>query len=152
MLEKENGQQCGRDHDSSLHGSGSHYCSAASLLTQSWWEDVVRSESASACDNVQHVLLEMQDVVIPVNGQEVQTVMFFYNGSTATLCTHSWAKKAGLLQIDLQQAGPAAGVGIRTGSQCEDSRGKERPRGPERGMWRRLSRQKPVENTTHNLC
>ena len=32
--EKDQGVVCNRDHDTSLHGSGSHYCSAAGLVSQ----------------------------------------------------------------------------------------------------------------------
>ena len=47
------------------------------------------------------VLLEIQLVDLLVNNKKVNTVMFFDNGSTATMCTHAWAKKAGLQGEDV---------------------------------------------------
>ena len=42
------------------------------------------------------VLLEMQTVDLPINGKENHTAMFLNNGSTATICTHSWAERTGI--------------------------------------------------------
>ena len=47
-------------------------------------------------DALAPVLLEIQRVTLPVGGAKQETVLFFDNGSTATLCTHRWAKMAGL--------------------------------------------------------
>ena len=53
------------------------------------------------CDRHAPVLLEMQQVKLPVNGARLDTVMFFDNRATTTLCTHSWAAKAGLSGEDV---------------------------------------------------
>ena len=87
---KESGRVCGKDHDKTVHGSGSKYCSAASIL-------VSEVQHSPDCTDHLPVLLEIQEVMLPVDGQKAKTVMFFDNGSTTTLCTHSWAKKAGLV-------------------------------------------------------
>ena len=90
---KDQGKTCGGDHDSSLQGSGSQYCSAAGVTA---WEVVAEAHHNPGCDRYAPVLLEMQQVDLAVNGTKVDTVVFFDNGATTTLCTHAWAAKAGL--------------------------------------------------------
>ena len=92
--ELEGSSRCGKDHDRVLHGSGSAYCSAAGLSVVC--NDAVGTGVAQCSHSGSTVLLEIQLVNISVNETTIKTVMFFDNGSTATMCTHAWAKKTGL--------------------------------------------------------
>ena len=103
--EMESGKRCGRDHDQLLHGSGSAYCSANSISMST------KARGSSTCPEMKDtnqcnhpgatVLLEMQTVDLLVNMNKVTTIMFFDNGSTATICTHSWAEQAGIEGEDI---------------------------------------------------
>ena len=88
----ESGQKCDKGHDVSLHGSGSRYCSAASVIAVSNSQQRKEEEE----DRFSPVLLEIQRVQLVVEGVVEETVLFFDNGSTVMLCTHRWAKKVGL--------------------------------------------------------
>ena len=90
----ESGNKCNKDHDTSLHGSGSRYCSTAGIMTTSTGKKAKKQETED--EGCSPVLLEIQKVPLTVNGTTHETVMFFDNGSTATICTHKWAQKAGI--------------------------------------------------------
>ena len=94
---QESGVKCGKDHDTSLHGSGSQYCSSAGVRS------TVATELSSdnGADMCAPVLLEIQKVKLEVQGIPHEAVIFFDNGSTATLCTHRWAKAVGLQGKDV---------------------------------------------------
>ena len=97
--EIEGGQRCGKDHYQLLHGSGSAYCSSASISISSISPKVKCKEvhETSQCSHASPtVLLEIQSVLLMINKKKEKTIMFFDNGSTATICTHAWAKKAGI--------------------------------------------------------
>ena len=47
------------------------------------------------------VLLEIQQVDLTVERKKVPTVIFFDNGSTTSLVTHSWAKRVGLKGVSV---------------------------------------------------
>ena len=97
--ETEGGRKCGKDHDQLLHGSGSAYCSSNSV-TVSAISPEVKSPEVTETTQCSHasptVLLEMQTVDLRVDKKKLKTIMFFDNGSTATICTHAWAKRAGI--------------------------------------------------------
>ena len=98
-LEMEGGNRCGKDHDQLLHGSGSAYCSAngVSISSVSPEKDWSKTHGKGHGNHPgATVLLEIQSVKLIVNKMVEQTIMFFDNGSTATICTHRWAKRAGI--------------------------------------------------------
>ena len=88
------GKKCDKDHDTSLHGSGNKYCSTAGLMsaTASNWKNKTCEED----EGFSPVLLEIQQVPLIVEGLVQETTLFFENGTTATICTHRWARSLGL--------------------------------------------------------
>ena len=59
-------------------------------------KDVMGKESNQYGHSGPTVLLEIQLVELLVDNKKTETVMFFDNGSTATICTNDWATRAGL--------------------------------------------------------
>ena len=88
------GKACGKPHDQLLHGSGSKYCQAASLIAAA-----CPAESLG-CDHEHDgpVLLEVQTLFVgtPEQDSVTSTNVFFDIGATVTLCTHDWAQRAKL--------------------------------------------------------
>ena len=87
-----NGSLCGGDHHRLLHGSGVAYCHHTEVKLSSAAHSSINNGKAEdhSLDNA--VLLEIQ--YVPINGTNV--IVFYENGQTASLCTHTFAEKAGI--------------------------------------------------------
>ena len=62
----------------------------------------VDQQDAGQCSHTEStVLLEMLKVNLPMDKVVVKTMIFFYNGSTANICIHSWAECAGVKGVEI---------------------------------------------------
>ena len=87
---KESGKRCGVKHDPSLHGAKSKYCQVNKVESTNCDHDHV-------CTGASPVLLRIQDVEVGLGDKKATTLVLFDPGSTATLITHNFAEKLGLV-------------------------------------------------------
>ena len=88
--EKVQGKRCSKPHDTSLHFSGSHYCSANAVI------------NVSINNRGELILLGIQKVRVKTANGDAWATVFYDSGSTLTLCLHKWARTSGLVGRPVQ--------------------------------------------------